>query len=344
MFRFLIDTSVWLDLAKDPKQYPVLGVIEQMVRQKLIELIVPTIVLDEFKRNRDRIAKDSAKSLSAHFKVVKEAVGKAGGDKRKTKAILMQLDDVGHKIPIIGGTASGVLDRIEQLLVDAEHVALTEAIKVRSAERAIAKTAPFHQGRNSMADALIIESYADCVRAKTPTRVRFAFVTHNKSDFSNPANFKLPHPDFRPFFSKIKSLYFINLPEALRRVDPSFVTEKMFEYSWSDEARGLSEILKAEDLLFYQVWYNRHWNRRIGIEQGKIKIVERETPQKQRSRRESTIQQDIWEGALRAAKRVEKRYGKENLGPWTDFEWGMINGKLSALRWVLGDEWDMLDT
>lgn len=32
----------------------------------------------------------------------------------------------------------------------------------------------------------------------------------------------------------------------------------------------------------------------------------------------------------------------ENLGPWSDFEWGMINDKLSAIRWMLGDEWDML--
>jgi len=46
----------------------------------------------------------------------------------------------------------------------------------------------------------------------------------------------------------------------------------------------------------------------------------------------------------KAARNVERRYGKKNLGPWDDFEWGMINGKLSALRWILGDEWDMLDT
>ena len=43
-------------------------------------------------------------------------------------------------------------------------------------------------------------------------------------------------------------------------------------------------------------------------------------------------------------RKVEARYGKENFGPYSDFEWGMINGKLSALRWVLGDEWDFLDT
>ena len=52
------------------------------------------------------------------------------------------------------------------------------------------------------------------------------------------------------------------------------------------------------------------------------------------------ILREMKKGALR----LEKEYGKDNLGPYNDFEWGMINGKLSALRWVLGDEWDMLDT
>jgi hypothetical protein len=76
MFRMLIDTCVWLDLAKDPKQVPALGVVEEMVKLGIVSLIVPRLVLDEFRRNRGRIARESAKSLSAHFRLVKEAVGK----------------------------------------------------------------------------------------------------------------------------------------------------------------------------------------------------------------------------------------------------------------------------
>ena len=344
MFRILIDTCVWLDLAKDPKQAPVLGVVEEMVKLGVVELIVPRLVVEEFQRNRDRIAKESARSLSTHFKLVKEAIGKAGGDKKKMQVVLSHLDDVNHKIPIIGGEAVRTLERIEALFSASQIIETPESVRLRAAQRAIEKKAPFHHGRNAMADAIIIEIYADCVGDKTGTGVRFAFVTHNKNDFSvEHGNHNLPHKDLADIFSRIKTLYFINLAEALRRVEPSLVTDIMVEASWTEEPRGLHEILEAEEILFNQVWYNRHWNLRIAIEEGRVKVVDKEVYPKRPGAPE-TVQRDIWNGALDAAKRVERRYGKKNLGPWDDFEWGMINGRLSALRWVLGDEWDMLDT
>jgi hypothetical protein len=336
MFTMLIDTCVWLDLARDPKQHAVLGVVEQMVREKMIALLVPRVVIDEFRRNRDRIAKESAKSLSTHFRLVKDAVGKAGGNKRKTKTVLSHLDDVDHKIPIVGGAATHVLDRIEKLLTAVPALETPDSVKLRAAQRAIDHRAPFHYEKNSMADALIIEMYDECAHTKTSIGTRFAFVTHNKHDFSlENGNHKLPHADLANMFSLIKSLYFINLPEALRRVDPSFFTDVMFEYSFDQEPRGLYEILKAEDLLFHQIWYNRHWNMRAQIKDGTIKIVDEATYPRKPGEPE-TISRNTLKLAIRAAKRTEQEYGKKNLGPWDDFEWGMINGKLSALRWALG--------
>lgn len=88
--------------------------------------------------------------------------------------------------------------------------------------------------------------------------------------------------------------------------------------------RSVKMILSAEDEFETKVWYGRKSSAENYRAQG--------TPEY------------IIKGMLKAKRAAEKRFGKKNLGPWDDFEWGMLSGKLSALRWVLGSDWDMLDT
>ena len=49
-------------------------------------------------------------------------------------------------------------------------------------------------------------------------------------------------------------------------------------------------------------------------------------------------------GVMARREAVERLYGRESLGPMTPFELGRLQGKYSALKWVLGGDWDVLDT
>lgn len=74
MFRLLIDTCVWLDIAKDPEQQKVLGILEELVDINEVSLILPQTIVDEFSRNKARVIRESSKSLSSVFKRVKDTV------------------------------------------------------------------------------------------------------------------------------------------------------------------------------------------------------------------------------------------------------------------------------
>jgi predicted nucleic acid-binding protein len=73
MFKILIDTCVWLDLAKNYQWQGVLGVLEALVREKQVSIILPRTVLDEFTRNKARVAEEGGRSLSTVLKRAKRS-------------------------------------------------------------------------------------------------------------------------------------------------------------------------------------------------------------------------------------------------------------------------------
>jgi hypothetical protein len=347
MFNALIDTCVWLDIAENPKSGQLLDAVEVMLASGLMRLIVPRTILAEFKANRARVAKSSERSLSTHFNLVMEAVRKSDGNKRQKDQIIGYLSNADYRIPLIGGAAKATLDRVEKILNSVESIETCDAAKLRAADRALSRKAPCHQNKNSIADALLIETYFDCVKSGKPGE-RFAFVTHNYTDFSQAGgNRKLPHADLAEGFSKIKSLYFNNLADCFRRIDSHLLTDAMKAIGYDMPPRSLDELLHAMARLETQVWHNRHMNLQWAVDLGKHKVVSRKEWAANHHRKgygQTHTVEEIWKGAQKARRRAERELGNGNHGPYSHFEWGMINGKLSAIRWALGDEWDMLDT
>ena len=102
------------------------------------------------------------------------------------------------------------------------------------------------------------------------------------------------------------------------------VVESLFLYE--NNWRGC-EIATAIEEYEAKVWYVKHMNLRYRV-----------------SCQGETVDPEIFKQAINRATEIENKYGVENLGPFDDFEWGMINGKLSALRWATSSKMDFLDT
>ncbi len=213
----------------------------------------------------------------------------------------------------------------------------------RAASRALDKEAPCHRDKNSIADAILFEIYDELRSENVRDHISFGFATTNYTDFSNPrGDNRQSHPGLKHAFSD-RSIFITDLASFVESRNPDLIRDSGAYFGLTPDFRSLSELLDEEERLTEQIWYNRHMVRRSSIENGIIKVL----PDAEYSRfpyKSNQILDSIWEDALNAAKEVEKRQGIENLGPWDDIEWGMINGKLSAVRWILGYDWDMLDT
>ncbi|RBY84914.1 PIN domain-containing protein [Blastococcus sp. TF02A-30] len=331
MLHLLVDTSTWLDLCKRRDGQRWIVALRVLVHQGQVELLVPRLVIDEFERNRDRVETSMTASIAQRFKFIKQDLDDYGGTAQEEARRLVA--DLARHVPLIGAMTTRNFDEVLVLLQAGRVIEPEGEEKRRVVERGLSKQAPFHRSRNSVADALLIELYATVTRGVDLEREPHAFITSNSDDFSLPGgDARQPHPDLASLFAAEGSTYGLGV-DGLNQVLLDYfgdeIEELFAETYFEEEPRQLDEIVEAERELFDRIWYHRSLQHEYRLEDaGDDAELER-----------------LLAIAGPGRRRVEGLYTEPGqLGRYTDFELGMLNGKLSALRWVLGSEWDFLDT
>lgn len=195
-------------------------------------------------------------------------------------------------------------------------------------DRGLAKQAPFHKHRNSVADALLIELY----EAEIDESGEFAFVTSTSEDFSAVGvDRREPRADIAAAFEDPRSTYRLGaagLEQVQRDHFGDELEELLEETDIREEPRRLDEIQAAEKEMFDRIWYHRSLQADY-------------RHKRQGNAAELTRNQEVsapgraCRGNVHRARATRAVY---------DFELGMLHRKMSAFRWVLGSEWDFLDT
>jgi len=328
VLHLLIDTSTWLDIAKRRDGQRWVVPLRVLMFQRKLEILVPSVIIDEFDRNRPRVEDTVAREVIERFRTLRADIREYGGADRQE-----WLDELSHQIPMISSATIQNFSEISELLRTAQLLVPSPVEVDRVVRRGISNRAPFRPNKNSTADAMIIELYAS-VLPKTPQpEHRYCFVTSNYLDFSVPnGDRREPHPDIADLFADPCSTYLYGedgLAAALAlHLGDDFLQEVEEVEAVREEPRTFAEILEAEREFFDKVWYVRKLIMFEKIEDGE----------------EEPLTDEMHEHVRSAMRAIEEHYGAENVGPWDDWEWGFVHGKLSALRWVLGSEWDFLDT
>ncbi|WP_456768099.1 PIN domain-containing protein [Bradyrhizobium sp. USDA 3650] len=115
----LLDTCVWLDIAGDHRNRHLIHTMESLNGISLY-FLVPRLVLEEFTRNKERLVKESAQSLSSALRRTRDTTERFGSRRRKA-TVLNEIDELERSLTNFGDQIAELVTRGRAAIAWIEH-------------------------------------------------------------------------------------------------------------------------------------------------------------------------------------------------------------------------------
>ena len=187
---FLIDTNIWVNELAGTENDSLIKWLEYLVKNSKIRLLVPGMLMKEWK-----------KQAATKLKVNQDKFSETGKIARQSEGVVSSLDDYMDRM----------IDRekrITDLLGNGITIVESEEVDKETMRRYRNEIAPFHNNQKSHADSLIYFSSVEYI--KNNSLPGFVLLTSNSNDFgATDAPKKNLHPDL--LIEGLEIQYFNNL-------------------------------------------------------------------------------------------------------------------------------------
>ena len=241
MVYLCLDTCVWIYLANGTEPVKILRLIDQEVRKGNIKLLVPDIIVEEFKRNKessiDKGIRKVINEIEERYKILSSLLGEGSPQfmdfvleqKVEHEAFKQYQNSFLEIKRIVNEATERNIALIESLFNAPMVVQLPKDNVVQEVvNRGLQKKAPF-----ATADTTIVLSFLNFVEMNGVYNAKF--VSSNTRDFCEKVipqgkeKYTL-HSDLKPLFEKSNVEFFYKVSEAVNSYRDHFVSEIEMEY------------------------------------------------------------------------------------------------------------------
>lgn len=141
MNYIFLDTCVLLDVSTKRSALPLVSALEEMVGSNSVKLVLADLVIDEYERNKESVAKKTAQRLSQEFKLVKVVVNEFAGEKQAET--MEVLNDISARLPLLTDANYATIHRVERLIKSAKIIPISDRSKIAAVQRGLEKERRF---------------------------------------------------------------------------------------------------------------------------------------------------------------------------------------------------------